>query len=393
MPGPMSGIKVVELGVWVVGPSVAALLADWGADVVKIEPPAGDPGRAWTTDRNPVFELDNRGKRSITLDLWNDVATEVAGKLLGAADVFVTNLRPAALVSLAMDDATLVNAHPGLVYAHVTGYGSSGSERDRPAYDAGAFWSRAGVFGAMTPPGAPLPHPPGGSGDHVTSLAALGGVAAALYARQQTGRGQVVSTSLLRAGIFTVGSDVNMALRLGTTFAPRPRTEAPNPLYNAYRTSDDRWLFLLGLQPDRHWEPVLEALGRRDLLEDDRFTTTAARAQNAPELIALMSEEFTTRDFASWSDRLDEVGVWWAPVQTPLDVIDDPAATGSGAFVSVPVTEGTGTMVAGPVDFSGTPWEVSRRAPEAGEHTEEILLELGYDWNAISGLRAAGALG
>jgi crotonobetainyl-CoA:carnitine CoA-transferase CaiB-like acyl-CoA transferase len=393
MPGPLTGTSVVELGVWVVGPSVGAVLADWGADIIKVEAPDGDPGRAWTTDRNPTFELDNRGKRSITLDLTVAEGREILDALLASADVFVTNLRPSVLASFELDHARLAERFPRLVYAEITGYGSVGPDRDRAAYDSGAFWSRAGVLSTMMVPGADLPLTPGGSGDHVTAITAVAGIAAALFSREGSGRGQLVSTSLLRSGIFTVGSDVNRVLRLGHPFPTRPRTEAPNPVYNSYRCRDGRWLFLLGLQPDRHWEPVVAALGRPDLLDDPRFADAPSRAEHRAVLIAIMSEVFASADLEQWAETLDACGMWWAPVQGPGDIPGDAQAVAAGAFVEVPGADGTATMVASPVDFSETPWSVARRVPEAGEHTEEILLELGMDWEHITELRDTGALG
>jgi crotonobetainyl-CoA:carnitine CoA-transferase CaiB-like acyl-CoA transferase len=393
MSGPLEGTRVIDLGTFVVGPSAAAILADWGADVVKVEPPDGDPNRAWTTDRNPTFELDNRGKRSITLNLKVRSAIHVLLDLLTDADVLVTNLRPGVLETLGLDYQALAERYPRLVYAAITGYGSEGPDRDRAAYDGGAFWARAGVLASMTLPGAELPFAPGGSGDHVTAITAVAGIAAALVNRARTGRGQQVSTSLFRSGIFTIGADVNRVLRLGEAFGTRHRTEVPNPLYNSYRCADDRQLFLLGLQPDRHWESLVAALGAPELLMDSRFAGARERAANAPALIAILSDAFASASFADWSAKLDAHGMWWAPVQAPMDIPNDPQAVAAGAFIDAPVTDGTATMVATPVDFSATPWEVSRRAPEIGEHTEEILLERGRSWEQISTLRDAGAFG
>ena len=393
MPGPLNGVNVVELAGWVVGPSVAAVLADWGAEVIKIEGPDGDPNRAWaTTDVNPAFELDNRGKRSVTLDMKSAAGREIAHQLLGNADVFVTNLRPAALRELGFDYESLSVPYPRLVYTSVTGYGLSGPDRDRPAYDGGAFWSRAGVLMAMTPPGSALPAAPGGAGDHVTAITAVAGVAAALFAREATGVGQHVTTSLLRAGMFMMSFDVNSGLRRGMPIVPVARSEARNPLYNTYRARDGRWFHLLGLQPDRHWEPLLRALGT-PALRDARFATGAGRAEHCREVVSLLDAAFDTDDLDAWGTRFDAAGVWWAPIQTPFDLLEDPQAHAAGAYVDAPVAEGTALTIATPVDFSATPWNVRRRSPEAGEHTEEVLLDLGYDWDAIARLREERAFG
>ncbi len=221
----------------------------------------------------------------------------------------------------------------------------------------------------------------------------MAGIGAALANRAKTGRGQEVSTSLFRAGIFTIGADVNRVLRLGDAFGTRHRTDVPNPLYNSYQCGDGKHLFLLGLQPDRHWASLVAAVDAPELLTDPRFGTAGDRAANAPALIAILSDAFAADTFAHWAAKLDAQGMWWAPVQGPMDIPDDPQAVAAGAFVEAPVTEGTATMVATPCDFSATPWSVSRRAPEVGEHTEELLLERGLTWERISALRDAGALG
>ena len=393
MAGPLEGTRVIDLGGFVVGPSTAAIMADWGADVVKVEPPDGDPNRAWTTDRNPAFELDNRGKRSVILDLKVPQGIGVLLELLASADVLVTNMRPRVLESMGLDYESVAERFPRLIYAAITGYGPVGPDRDRAAYDAGAFWSRAGVLATMTRDGDPLPYTPGGSGDHMTAITTVAGISAALASRERTGRGQMVSSSLFRTGIFTIGADMNRVLRLGEAHGTFRRTEVPNPLYNTYQCSDGRWVYLLGLQPDRHWEPVVAALGTPELLEDPRFAGARDRAVNAAALIDLLSQSFASATFAEWSARLDANGVWWAPVQGPTDIVDDPQAIAAGAFVEAPVTEGTALMVSTPVDFSGTPWGVARRAPEAGEHTEEVLLERGLTWEQITELRGTGAFG
>src|SRR5262245_41280075 len=238
MPGPMEGIKVVEVGMWVAGPSASAVLGDWGADVIKIEPPDGDPFRGLMSafggdGSSPPFELDNRNKRSIGLNLSHPDAQAVAAALVDDADVFVTNARPAALARAGLDHETVSARNPRLIYAHVTGYGLKGVDRDRAAYDVGAFWSRAGVAAALAPEGTPLPYQRGGMGDHMAGLAAAGAVSAALFARERTGEGQLVSVSLLRIGMYMMGWDINMTARLGLPTVPMTVAAAPNPMITA----------------------------------------------------------------------------------------------------------------------------------------------------------------
>jgi crotonobetainyl-CoA:carnitine CoA-transferase CaiB-like acyl-CoA transferase len=398
--GPLTGIRVVELGFWVAGPSAAAVLADWGAEVVKIEPPTGDPFRGLyltasgvELPANPPFELDNRGKRSIALDLSTDEGRTVADALIERADVFVTNIRPEILTRFGLDDARLRGRHPRLVYGRITGYGEAGPDRDRPAYDIGAFWSRAGIAAALTAPGGDPPYQRGAMGDHVAGVTLAGGVAAALLARQTSGEGQTVTTSLLRVGVFVLGWDTSATLRLGIPATPFTRTTTPNPVINSYRAGDGRWFWLLGLQGQRHWPDLVRAVERPGWLAHARFGTMQGRRQNCAELVALLDEIFATRSLAEWGEAFDRAGMWWAPVQTTTEVVADPQAIAAGAFVEVP--DGAGSTVPGvasPVDFSSARWAPGGPAPECGQHTEEILLELGYDWEAIGGLKERGVV-
>jgi crotonobetainyl-CoA:carnitine CoA-transferase CaiB-like acyl-CoA transferase len=399
MPGPLTGIRVVELGLWVAGPSAGGVLADWGAEVVKIEPPAGDPFRGMylavagmSAPVNPPFELDNRGKRSIALDLATPEARAVALQLVERADVFVTNARPAALARAGLDWETLQARCPRLVYARVTGYGETGPDADRPSYDVGAFWSRAGIAAALADAQGRPPYQRGAMGDHTAGVALAGGVSAALLARERTGRGQLVTTSLLRIGAFVLGWDVNAALRLGMDAVPMQRDWVPNPVINGYR-AQDRWFWLLGLQGQRHWPDLVRAVEKPEWLDDPRFATMAARREHARELIAALDAVFAERTLAEWIPRFDAAGLWWAPVQTALELTQDPQAAAAGTFVDVPLNEGgTARMVATPLDFSGTPWAPAGPTPECGQHTEELLLELGFDWERIGALKEKGAI-
>ena len=395
----MRGIKVVEIGVWVAGPSAGGILADWGAEVVKVEPPNGDPyrwvfggGSGGPVIPNAAFEYDNRGKRSIALDIESEEGRRIVGTLVENADVFLTNMRTRALERWGLDHETLCRTHPRLVYASVTGYGTEGPDRDRASYDFGGFWARSGIAAALTQPGCPPPAQRGGMGDHTTAAALTGGIAAALFERERTGRGQWVSTSLFRAGLFVLGWDTSMALRSVALPLGGTRERSFNPAFNSYRDSEGRWFWLLGLEGDRHWPGLARAVGRPELAEDPRYGTLAARREHGTELVALLDQIFATAPLAEWAPAFDREDVWWAPVQTSEDVLHDPQAEAAGAFVEGPVPEGTARLLASPVDFSATPWAVAGPVPELGQNTEEVLLELGYGWDAIVGLKEAGVI-
>ncbi|MGH2406110.1 MAG: CaiB/BaiF CoA transferase family protein, partial [bacterium] len=284
MPGPLEGIKVVELGLWVAGPSAACMLGDWGAQVIKLEPPTGDPFRGLfasllgsPASLNPPFELDNRGKRSVVLDLEKEEAREIAFRLIAEADVFVTNNRPRVLRDFGLDYESLHERFPGLVYAQVTGYGPDTEARDTAAYDIGAFWSQAGVGMSLTAPGADIPQQRGGMGDHMTGQMTAGAICAALYNREKTGQGQRVSVPLVRVGVYMVGWDVMLALRLGLPILPYDRYHAVNPIIDCYKSGDGRWFWLLLLQADRHWGDLCRAVDREDLMADERFKNIEVR--------------------------------------------------------------------------------------------------------------------
>ena len=394
---PLEGVKVVELGLWLAGPACAAILADWGADVIKLEPLAGDPYRgydwAWEGRMNPPFELDNRGKRSVAVDLRTDGGRAIALELLADADVFVTNYRPGGLERLGLDWERVHAHNPRLVYASITGYGLRGPERDRAAYDMGAFWSRAGVAASLTTGGMPLPYQRGGMGDHVTGLGAAGGICAALFRRERSGRGELVETSLLRIGMYFIGSDANIAVRTGAEVTATSISESPNPLLTGYRCRDGSWFWLLCLEGDRHLPTLLRAIGRPDLREDERFATMEARRDRSAEVTEVLQGIFSGRDRDAWAEAFDREGVWWAPVRPVHELVDDPLVEAIGGWIDVPLADGSvGRAVATPIDFGGQPLRPSRATPELGQDTELVLLELGRTWEDIDLLKESGVI-
>jgi crotonobetainyl-CoA:carnitine CoA-transferase CaiB-like acyl-CoA transferase len=397
MAGPLTGIKVVELGVWVAGPSCAAVLADWGAEVIKVEPPEGDPfrglGAAFGMTMNPPFELDNRGKRSIALNLDIEDARYVLGDLIDNADVFVSNMRPRALEKLGLSYDKLKQTNPRLIYCQLTGYGPDTPEANRAAYDVGAFWSRAGVAASLTPAGGDPPLQRGGMGDHMTGANGAGAVAAALFHRERTGEGQRVAVSLTRIGMYMMGWDGNSQLRANPPYTPPvDRYHAPNPIINSFQDREGRWFWLLLLQGDRHWPDLLRAIEAPELAKDERFNSIPGRRENAEELVARLDDIFKKRPLGEWGPILDREDVWYAPVQTTAEAILDPVIRAAGAIITLESPEGPREQIATPVDFYGTPVEPTSWPPELGQDTETILLEYGYDWDRIAALKELGAI-
>ncbi|GAT10002.1 CoA transferase [Mycolicibacterium novocastrense] len=383
MAGPLEGVRVVELGVWVAGPAAAGILADWGADVVKIEPPTGDPGRLFGKmlgvdgDVSPPFEMDNRGKRSIVLDMTTGDGRATARELIGGADVFVTNVRPGALARMGLDFAEVTVRNPRLVYGLITGYGESGPDADRAAYDVAAFWARAGLAHLLTRPGQTPPFQRGGMGDHAAGMTLAAAICAALVARGRTGKGQLVSTSLYRQGAYTVSFDLNTFLLTGNSIAIGQRETMGNPCMNNYAAGDGRRFWIVGLEAGRHWPPLCRAIGRPQWLTDPRFDTPRARAVNAAELVAELDEIFASKTLAEWAEVFAaEPDFFWSPINSLEDIVADEQFHAAGGIVYVPDGEGTAPMVASPADFAGTPWEPRSVAPRLGEHTDEIVAEL-----------------
>jgi crotonobetainyl-CoA:carnitine CoA-transferase CaiB-like acyl-CoA transferase len=377
----LGDLRVVELGVWVAAPSAAALLADWGAEVIKVESPTGDPMREVFGSigiagdlPNPAFALDNRGKRSLVLDLRDPTDRQHLEDLLATADVFITNLRPDALDKLDLEPRATVERHPRLVYCSVSGYGLRGEERNRPTYDIGAFWGRSGLAMQMADgEGSPL-NARGGIGDHITGLAALAGVLGAVLEQRRTGTGRVVEVSLLRTGAYVLGWDLGLQMALGKVSGAEPRHRNQSPLMNPYRAADGRWFFLTGLEAGRHIGPVCRALGRPDLLDDPRFATASALRRHRTEVIAILDGIIAERPLAEWAERFDAEGVWWALAQTPAEVVEDRQLVDNDGFVTV----GGGALrsVNGPVSFSDVVADPDRGVPLLGEHTAEVLKDL-----------------
>ncbi|MCU1368194.1 MAG: hypothetical protein JWN39_3833 [Ilumatobacteraceae bacterium] len=396
-PGPMAGVRVIEVAAWVAAPAAGVILADWGAEVIKVEPFNGDPARGMVTlgplGINPAFEFDNRGKRSIALDIATPDGLALLLELIAGADVLITNLRPGTLESLTIDPGTMLERFPTLVYASVTGFGHSSPHRDRPSYDIGGFWARSGGAASHTVDNEPPPTLRGGYGDHITAMTLAGGISAALFDRDRTGLGRHVTTSLARVGVYAVGQDFNVKRRADVTFPMgKPRDLAGNPLMNSYQAGDGRWFWLLGLQPDRHWPIVLAAIDRLDLADDERFASLADRRLHSRELIVELDAAFAACGRDEWEARFVEHGVWYEPVLSVGEALDDPIIQGTGAFIDVAGADGPIPGVATPVDFVGSAHAAPLPVPDHGQHTDAILQELGHDWDEIIEWKIGGAV-
>ena len=395
------GIRVVELAQWVFVPVAGALLADWGADVIRVERPDGDPYRGLATQGigtdsdgvNLSVALANRGKRSVALDLRTEEGRELLDRLLETADVFLTNFRPGVLRRYGLDSATLTERHPKLVYARGHGFGVRGEGADRPGYDSSAFWAQGGMAHVLTPPDRDHPiNQRGALGDRNGAMALAFGIATALLKRERTGEGGVVDVSLLATAMWTLSSDVLAALAGGRPRAVGGRGGQVNPLVGAYRTKDGRHIQLVFLQGDRYWSGFCHLVGRDDLAADPRFADMKARAENLRACVAELEAEFAKRTFEEWKELLTGIDAPWAPVQAVEELLTDPQVIANDYIGEVETEDGRAYSLPNvPVQFDERPAKL-RRAPEHGEHTETVMLELGYTWERIAELKDAGAI-
>ncbi len=397
MDGPISGIRVIEITTFHQGPTAGSLLGDMGADVIKVEPKAGDPGRGFMRvigvmqnikGRNHFFEACNRSKRSIVLDLKKKKGLEIFLKLIDSADVFLTNLSIDAPYRMGINYEALSARNPGLIYAHVSGWGREGADANAPCYDYVGL-ARAGTMMMCGEEGAPPQNIVPGLADYLGGVMGAFSVCAALYAREKTGKGQLVDTSQFGAMINLETTTLAAACMHGQEY-PRPvRAKARNPLYNHYKCRDGKWIAIALLQPDRGWSTFCKVTGLEELEHDPRFENLEVRGEHAAEMVSILDEKFATRTREEWMDIFKGADLIYAPVQSALEVAGDPQAMANDYFVwfDHPVFGRTKT-IGFPWMFHGTPASIKREAPELGQHTEEILLELGFNWDDISSLKS-----
>ncbi len=403
--GIMDGIRVVEVASWTYVPVAGAVLAEWGADVIKIEhPESGDPQRGLAAmglvPTGPggiahMMELPNRGKRSVGIDMRTPEGRELLLKLCATADVFLTNFRPQARRKLGIDVEDVRAVNPKIIYVRGSGQGQRGPDAERGGYDGCTFWGRGGPADIISDPdvGYPIAQPGPAFGDVIGGLTIAGGISAALYHRERTGEPSIVDNSLLGTAMWATAASSMAAGLFGMTRMPaRDRTETPNPIVGMYKTSDGRFLSLVMLESDRYWGDLVGLLGAPELEHDPRFIDAAARRENAAVCVGILDDLFAKKTFEEWKTILEAAKGVWAPVQNAAELLVDPQAIANGYVREVEAKSGTMfKMIASPIQFDETPPDLTR-GPDHGEHTDEVLGELGLDMDELLELKIKGAI-
>jgi crotonobetainyl-CoA:carnitine CoA-transferase CaiB-like acyl-CoA transferase len=404
MANALSGFRVVEVAAWTFVPAAGAILADWGADVIKVEhPKMGDPQRGLVSMGlipggdsavNYIMEQPNRGKRSIGIDISTEPGRDLLYKIVERSDVFLTSFLPSVRQRLQIDVEHIRAVNPNIVYARGSGQGPLGPDSNKPGYDGSVYWGRGGVAHALTPAGAKWPI--GGRaafGDLAGGMAIAGGIAAGLLQRATTGEAPVIDVSLLGLAMWVLSPDIVASGLYGGDPMPKSdRKASPNPLVGNYRTSDDRFITLMMLQADRFWPEFCTVIGRSDLLTDSRFVDAAARFTNREELVKTIDEVFASKTYDEWKAALSNLSGAWAPVQMPNELVDDIQVQANGYLGRVVRQDGREyDLVSNPVQMNETADQLVP-APEHGQHTEEILLEIGLDWPEIVEHKDAGTI-
>jgi crotonobetainyl-CoA:carnitine CoA-transferase CaiB-like acyl-CoA transferase len=393
-----SGLKVVDFASFIAGPSAAVILSDFGADVIKVEPPSGDlwrhghqiPPQPQAKDAYP-WHLANRNKRGITLDLKSPSASQVLEKLVTWADVLIVNTPHPARKKLRLEYDDVVQWNPRLIYADVTGFGENGPDANLPGFDITSYWARSGLLSMTRDAGVPPTWPVSGSGDNATAVGLYSAIVTALYHRERTGEGSYVTTSLLAQGVWSASVSIQAALCDAKFFAPHDRKNPANAALNVYQASDGTW-FVLIVTPDK-LASVAKAIGRPDLLTDPRFSDPANLVKNTPQLTEILDQVFGSQPMAHWYEVFNGVHVTFGAVRDPQEVIKDPQLQANEIVIPL---EGAGdkltSTINSPIQVHGVSKLPARRAPALGEHNEEVLRQLGFNATEIDGLRASGAI-
>jgi crotonobetainyl-CoA:carnitine CoA-transferase CaiB-like acyl-CoA transferase len=398
---PMEGVRILEVAQYTYTPAAAAVLADWGADVIKVEHPVmGDAQRGMQTGPTsygvgsfkPIMEHPNRGKRSIGLALDKPQGRAILDQLIECSDVFLTNFLPRARTKLHLDVDDIWSVNPETIYVRGTAFGARGSEAAQGGFDSSAFWARGGGGAGVTPRnfdgvlGMPAP----AYGDSIGGLTMAGGIAAALFARERTGKASIVDVSLLAVGAWASALAITIALLKNEPFVYEPMKTGSaqfNPLVGNVQTADDKWINLAMLQPSRYWAEFCELIERSDLIDDPRFRDSALLSANAPEAAEIVRNEIRKRPFDEWMQRFRTLSGQWAPIQNSLDVGRDAQLRANGFIQEIVDADGVAReLVANPVQFDETEARL-RRAPQFAEHTDDVLQELGYSQEELIQLK------
>jgi crotonobetainyl-CoA:carnitine CoA-transferase CaiB-like acyl-CoA transferase len=403
--GALQGVKIVEFGHFLLVPTATAILADWGAEVIKVEnfKAGGDPvrfpqaieGQSPPADIEPSmwFHYFNRNKRGMGLNVMTESGRAILYKLVEKADVFATNFDPRAIEKGRVDYDTLRQLNPGLIYCQCSGYGTAGPDRHKPGFDYAAWWARSGMMDRISAPDhEPRPQRPG-LGDNLASPAIAGAIAAALFCRERTGVGQKIELNLYHLAVWGLMFDVGTALHQGVNLRQTDRRTVTNALWNCYKAGDGKWIMLVMPQTDRYWPAFCQAIGKPEWERDPRYESHAKRIEQNLTLIAALDQVMAGKSAAEWESIAQEFDLVLGRIQTPLEVAHDPQAWENGFFGEMEYRPGVKfKIVNSPVKFSQTPAGIRSLAPELGQHTEEILLELGYTWDDMARLKDEGAI-
>ncbi len=394
MSGVLDGIRVLSMGQVVAIPAASAVLSDWGAEVIKLEPLHGEQSRGQLKVQgsenrrgNWMIQVLNRNSKGLAVDLKSEAGRKIIYRLVEKCDVFLSNYELSSIQKLKLDYATLSRINPRLVYAALSGYGRVGPDKDERGYDFSAGWARSGMMYLIGEPGSPPVPPRAGMVDSIAGSYFVSSVCAALLKREKTGKGQEIDISLYHAAVWTLSLDIQNALGGGEP-QKSSRVKANNPLWNSYRTQDNRWFWLAMLQPDPCWPGFCLAIDKPEMINDPKFNSMSARGQNCQELVRIIEEVIASKTMPEWEQCFRAHKVIYGRVQTPVEVVHDPQAIANHFFAEVDFPgEGKKKMVATPVNFHDNPASITSPAPEVGQHTEEILLDLGYTWDDISAFK------
>ncbi|MBI4283155.1 MAG: CoA transferase [Chloroflexi bacterium] len=400
MAGVLEGVKVIAMGLWWAVPYAGSYMADWGADVIKVEPLTGEFSRGTQrvsggqtrikigdAEVDPIFQFLNRNQRSLALDLKKEAGRDILYQLVKASDVFMSNHQLASLERLKLDYASLRRINPRLIYAVLTGYGSKGPDRDEAALDMVVGWARSGMQHLATEPGAPPTQAPDNMGDFNAATHLTAGIAAALFHREKTGEGQAIELSLLHSAFWSISARVQRALVGQPLAIGDPANRRKNPLHINYQAQDGRWLAFAMTQSDLYWPAFCRAIARPELENDPRFNSMEKRTQNCEELIAILDKVFAAKPIDEWDEICRQHHLLYSRVKTVEEAVTDPQALANDFFVDLRHPAGPLKVLSSPIKFGQNPASVRGPAPELGQHNEEILLDLGYGWEDIARLK------